>query len=275
MNSLAKYMQAILCPKGMGVSMKKYSIVLFCFLVMFGLGGCRAKDYIMPTDQSNEQPKVEEKDRLVTNELNTKEQLAEEVINESILISPLPQSFLATEPSVYPEEEKSFEDTLEKAATLNNLKAYVNEKDALEIIITGDSKDKLRVNDSLNLITSVEKLYWLDQNRLVIIAHINPSLQCFMVYDLKTKQLENEKYGIGFTWKDNDISTLIYIVPKPHFSKNGNLEMIKDYQDKILYQAPKGMTISNLKWEQGNQIKFILIGKSGNAKEKVIEPNKQ
>jgi hypothetical protein len=156
-------------------------------------------------------------------------------------------------------------------AKMDGLRAYVDPDNSLEVIIDGKMKDRITVQDSLNLITSVEKLIWIDKNRLVIISHINPSLQCFQIYHLDTKKLDTEKYGIDFTWKNNDIKTLIYIIPKPHFSSDGDPERIMNYQDDTLYTAPKGIALTNLSWEKNNRIKFELTDKNGKVKEKTIK----
>lgn len=254
--------------------MKRHHIIIPCCLAAILLsGGCKTKEYIVPADQNSKLQNEERKDLKPTLSAET-----ENLSVNDLKKAPEPES-RKTEQQVsaytgikdYSDDVSNQEEFSESVVIPENREAYVSEENALEIIISGDIEDRILVNDSLALITSVEKLYWLDQDRLVIIANIIPPLQCLMVYDLKEKKTESEKYGTGFSWKASDITTLIYIVPGAYFSKKGNLEIIKDYQDRIIYQAPKGYTISDLQWESGDKIRFQLNDGDGRATKKVIE----
>lgn len=120
-------------------------------------------------------------------------------------------------------------------------------------------------------ITAIESDKWFDSEHLAIVGHINPSLQCFLLYNVSTTSVEVEKYGINFTWVDSDITTLVYIVPSAHFTDSGDAEVIKDINDSTLYETQQGEKISNLVILDNGDIEFDLTTKDGNVTKETIK----
>ncbi len=231
------YKYIFIPPKGqMEVIMRKISILILSLILLQVMTGCNEKNVILPAENNSKKIQEEEAGAITGRE-------------ERVSMKEDSSSFAKVETRDEYQVNENFEDGPE---------AHVNPENIGEVIIDEYEK-KIKVSDSLGLITSVEDLFWLDPQQLVVIGHVNPSLECLLIYDLDRDKIILEKYGRDFIWKENDIATLIYIVPEPHFTRKGTFPMIKNYEDEMLYQAPKGKTIANLIWEQDNHISFDLI----------------
>lgn len=71
----------------------------------------------------------------------------------------------------------------------------------------------LEIKDSLMLANSIEETKWLNNDIIAVVSHVNPSLSCLLVYDARTQELLDERYGVSFEWANEDQSSLYYIVP--------------------------------------------------------------
>lgn len=111
----------------------------------------------------------------------------------------------------------------------------------------------IEFNDELSLVNAIENVKWIDDEKLAVIQHINPSLSHLSIYDIQSEKVIEEKYGSDFTWDDGKYEDMIYVKHSPHFAGQDE-EEICDYEDNTLYKANLGKTISS-------------IAKSSNSKE--------
>lgn len=144
-------------------------------------------------------------------------------------------------------------------------KLMVAEEDKTSFIY---NNEVVKVSDETNSITSIMSLEWIDSDQIAIISHINPSLDYFTVYNVKTKEFTDSIYGTDFIWDKNDISTLIYLKNPSHFSDTSDKAyIIFNYAGDELYESKDQLT--GLKFD-GDQITFTIIDPSGNKTQKNI-----
>ena len=118
----------------------------------------------------------------------------------------------------------------------------------------------LEIKDSLMLANSIEDIKWLENNTLAVISHVNPSLSCLLVYNARTQELIDERYGTSFEWANEDPSSLYYISPTPHFSEEIGPEAIIDFSGNIVFKTDGGISLSNLVISpNGEKIGFLSI----------------
>lgn len=91
--------------------------------------------------------------------------------------------------------------------------------------------------------SSISEFRWIDEERVVLEGHRNPSLEVYIVYDLKENSFE-EYYGLFFTW-NNDYSRLYYVQPSPHFTPESVPEKIVDQDETVYYETNKGEHLVN------------------------------
>lgn len=227
---------------------------LFIFLIILGTVACRKKDYVIVTDNDKAVDYVKPSANAAPT--NAPVETEEEIITPTVSAT------------------INFNNANGMSAETGSLKA-VADNTKLEVVISGTSKagdsveDRVKVEKGSNSITGIEEINWLDEKQLVITAHINPNLGCLLVYDLEKKDFTTIKYGISFLWKDNDITTLIYILPKPHFSDTGN-SVIMNYKDEILYEEEEGLTITNLTWYGVDTVQFEQRIPQTDSEDKIV-----
>ena len=99
-----------------------------------------------------------------------------------------------------------------------------------ELVVT--YKDKLNKYDlSSTLFTSSEKIIWLDDDTVVVTAHINPSLN--VLFRCNEKTGVETVYGSYFAF-DRD-NKLFYVDPSPHFADIREPEIVKDEDGNEYY----------------------------------------
>lgn len=101
-------------------------------------------------------------------------------------------------------------------------------------------------------VNSLDDIVFLDDNRIGITGHINPSLSSHEVFDMETGELISSFYGIGFIYDEK--YKLYYVVPQPHWvgidDRGGNL--IMNEQGDVLYETePNIMIYGDLRIESG------------------------
>ncbi len=106
----------------------------------------------------------------------------------------------------------------------------------LEITLEDGTKKKCELTNVL--FTSVRDFYWIGEDRVVLEGHVNPSLNVYIVYDLKENDFR-EYNGLFFTW-NHDHSKLFYVQPSPHFGAEPVPEKIVDQDGTVYYETGKG-----------------------------------
>lgn len=110
-----------------------------------------------------------------------------------------------------------------------------------------------------NYINAFLNIEWIDNNRVGIVGHRNPSLHAYEIYDIN-KQIRTDKFmGIGFTW-DKQKKHIYYTVLQPHFASGnkGRSKIVKDSGDTLFetnekYKIVGGPCVS----EDNNRIAFF------------------
>lgn len=106
----------------------------------------------------------------------------------------------------------------------------------LEITLEDGTKKKCELTNVL--FTSVCDFYWIGEDRVVLEGHVNPSLNVYIVYDLKENDFK-EYNGLFFTW-NHDNSKLFYVQPAPHFGAEAVPEKIIDQDGTVYYETWAG-----------------------------------
>ncbi len=124
-------------------------------------------------------------------------------------------------------------------------------------IYNADKKRLDQINVTPNLATDIMTLEWFDQNRVAVWSHVNPSLGCLDIYDVNSLEKVVEKYCSIFSWSD-DIDTLIYVEPAPHFSSDLGEEKVLNIDDEILYQTKKNECIFLMDKNENEDIAIVV-----------------
>ncbi len=100
-------------------------------------------------------------------------------------------------------------------------------------------------------------LEWLNNNRIGVISHINPSLEEYDIIDATSGIQTEQHFGVGFSWLGD---RLYFNKPRPHFA-DGDKGKNKIMDDKggILYESPDNVMIiggPNFD-EQGKSVAFF------------------
>ncbi|MDE6748670.1 MAG: hypothetical protein K2K21_06365 [Lachnospiraceae bacterium] len=156
---------------------------------------------------------------------------------------------------------KSHASSSEKISISGELAASIDESNYGHIKIRDLQTNEismLEVKDSLMLANSIEDIKWLENNTLAVISHVNPSLSCLLVYNVRTQELIDERYGTFFEWANEAPSSLYYISPTPHFSEEIGPESILDFSDNTVFKTDGGISLSNLAISpNGEKIGFL------------------
>lgn len=113
--------------------------------------------------------------------------------------------------------------------------------------------EKIKVEDELLLTTGVMSLSWVNDEEIAVESHVNPSLNCLDIYQIKNKKKVLEKYGTLFEWEGEDYTSMTYVLPAPHFSDYIGKEEVKDFDDNTLYQTEKNEVIENIAVNEQNE----------------------
>lgn len=105
---------------------------------------------------------------------------------------------------------------------------------------------EIKIEDELNLTTSIESVQWIDNDKIAVIEHINPSLSYLCIYDIQENKVLEEKYGSDFTWNNDDYENMIYVKHTPHFAGNVEEEEILNFDDEVLYTTDLSTNIDSI-----------------------------
>jgi len=171
----------------------------------------------------------------------------------------------ATRPATLGVEESTNVVNLEeRCKTQDDLHiAYISDVDfskanSFTVSVT-DARSQIHVDDGPSvqiplstLILSVEELR-LDGDRLIAIGNVNPSLQVYQEFDIKTQELIHEYYGYGFVTAGEDI---IFVQAPQHFSEISGHDRVVNSNGCMLYESGEDEIIrGNLKIEE-NMLTF-------------------
>jgi hypothetical protein len=134
-----------------------------------------------------------------------------------------------------------------KAASPNHeLEASIIRKDGMKydsLLITGqDRADCVLLEDIFY--TSVLNLTWIDDSRVALLGHLNPSSNVYVILNSKTLSIDGSYYGLGFTWNKSK-DRLYYVATSPHFSGEQGGDKIVDNDGYVYYEADKNTMISD------------------------------
>lgn len=112
---------------------------------------------------------------------------------------------------------------------------------ALSITLENGTRIECELTDIF--FTSLSDFRWMDEERVVLEGHINPSLNAYIIYDLERGSCE-EYYGLFFTW-DSSCETLYYVQTAPHFAAESIPERILDQNGTVYYETAQGEQLVN------------------------------
>ena len=81
------------------------------------------------------------------------------------------------------------------------------------------------------------ELEYINDTQIGVFCHYTLNAEIFLVYDIEKEEYIAKKTGLNFTWKDNDISTLVYV------TYNGKASDLYNYNDEVLYHSEHSMGI--------------------------------
>lgn len=128
--------------------------------------------------------------------------------------------------------------------------AYISDIDysrANSITVTVSNKSTARSTSettdfALNrLALSVDEMSLSDDN-LIVIGHINPSLDVYQKFDVSTKELVEEYYGYDFI---EDGERIFFVQAPQHFSGLSGHNRIMDSNGNMFYESGDGVIIGN------------------------------
>lgn len=88
---------------------------------------------------------------------------------------------------------------------------------------------------------SVENINFLDEGKVAVKGHINPSTNVYQIFDLQTGKVLEEYYGYGFTYTDG----IVYYVQAPqHFGDTTGYNRILSSDGRLIYESEAQALIS-------------------------------
>jgi hypothetical protein len=84
---------------------------------------------------------------------------------------------------------------------------------------------------------------WLDNGRVAVTNHVNPSLNTYNVLDVKTGEV-TFYYGLSFIW-DTAMENLYYVKARPHFGLGGTDKIMRNADEEILFDAGEGVRLTS------------------------------
>jgi hypothetical protein len=144
------------------------------------------------------------------------------------------------------------------------------------VIINKPGKDLKEIVLENIVYTDINYTTWIDNNRFALSAHINPSLDVYVIINIEKGLIEAEYYGVGFTW-DKNKNKLYYVQTTPYFSPDMVSDKITDNLGNIYYETEKNermtdvLTIS----EDENKIAFFVNELNSNIRELVVLEKEQ
>lgn len=86
--------------------------------------------------------------------------------------------------------------------------------------------------------TALYDFKWIDENRIILEGHKNPSLNVYIIYLLEDNSFQ-AYYGLYFLW-DNDVDTLYYAEKFPYWGTGEGTEKILDQNENVYYETRPG-----------------------------------
>lgn len=214
----------------------------------------------------------EEKNSEVINSLSTHNNLEEEKL------SPTPVAVKETTPTagvqsqVNNEESNSVQRKASAKSPDGKMKAeVVTEKDKFHdsIIVTDKNNNSSKIELVNMLYTGIMGFSWIDNTRVALLGHVNPSLNRYIVVDAYKKEVIKEYNGLGFTW-NKDKNKLYYVVPAPHFAVGEAVEQIVDSDGHVYYETKKNETLTDTLAISQNEQNFVFLVNNNDDSRKLI-----
>lgn len=161
-------------------------------------------------------------------------------------------------------DENKDNDSLDMNKTIyysddKSISAYVNsidlsQKSNIEIVV--EYNEKKVILPLSTYANSLDDIIFINENKIGITGHINPSLLSHEIFDIDTGELINSFYGLGFIYDEKH--ELYYIVPQPHWAgiddRGGNL--IMNELGDVLYETEPNVMIYGDLWIESGCIYF-------------------
>ncbi len=146
----------------------------------------------------------------------------------------------------------------------NKYTVFVREEYPQKLYIYNMEKNKLdQIDVAPDLATDIMTLEWIDPDKVAVWSHVNPSVGCLDIYDVNNLQKLVEKYCSSYSLTE-EIDTLIYVEPAPHFSSAIGKEKILNIDDEILYQTKENEVISSIDTNDNGDIAIVAEKKDDN-----------
>lgn len=113
------------------------------------------------------------------------------------------------------------------------------------------------VEMGLYLSTGIMSLEWLDDTKVAVFSHVNPSVGCLDIYDVVKKEVLFEEYCSEYSWTDG-IESLVYVEPAPHLGRQIGNESLLNYEGEILYESGNTEKISEVAKNEEGDLAIIL-----------------
>lgn len=110
------------------------------------------------------------------------------------------------------------------------------------VLITDKNNETFKIVLENIMYTYIEDFSWIDDTRIALWTHVNPSLQVYVVMGADSKSMVGVYKGLGFAWNKNK-DRLYYVKPSPQFSEEHVGDEIVDDEDNIYYKTESGTFI--------------------------------
>ena len=140
----------------------------------------------------------------------------------------------------------------------NKYTVFVRGEECQKLYIYNTENNKLdQIDVAPDLTTDIMTLEWIGQDKVAVWSHVNPSLGCLDIYDVNSLQKLVEKYCSSYSLTE-EIDSLVYVEPAPHFSSAIGEEKILNIDDEILYQTEKNEVISSIDNNDNEDIAIVV-----------------
>jgi len=140
----------------------------------------------------------------------------------------------------------------------------------------GDTISEFRPRAHDGYCNSINQLDWIDDERIGIDCHCNPSMSLYLDVDKRTGKTQNEYYGYRFSWSP-DRRTLAHVGQMIHFADWPHSEYIQ-FNNKNIYpkegavygndKIPVHTFISDFVWSPDSHKVAVVDDLSGSVKGK-------
>lgn len=114
---------------------------------------------------------------------------------------------------------------------------------------------------------AILEVQWVNDEQIGVTINVERSVNCFVLYNVKTSTYGIAATGTDFVWKGEDIRTLAYVESTPSGTGEMGHYWIKDYDGNIIYESKE--EVAELSYGDDDKLHFKVQTADGWKEETV------